>query len=193
MIKPALLLLILLTVASILKAQGMPPTDIVLDSMITNSAEQIVQKIKDHSALVLNVSSHPDQEYVAAKFFDVFKQHSIEVKAVGEDSVLQIVINDLSTRYNAMEHDSIRRIITVYFTASITTGNAVDVLQTTPGKRVDEGLRRDALYAESRQHSASHGAMPEPESSFWDDIVEPAIFVAAAATTVVLLFTVRSK
>ena len=53
--------------------------------------------------------------------------------------------------------------------------------------------RSEALSADSRQHSGSHGQIPPVPTSFWEDIAQPVVFIADAATTILLLFTVRSQ
>jgi hypothetical protein len=84
-------------------------------------------------------------------------------------------------------------VITVQLEASLVTGDIRKPLRVSP--RVDSVLcrRDDALATQSDQHSSTHGHLPAAPSSFWDDAAQPLIFVAAAITTVALLFTVRSK
>ena len=106
----------------------------------------------------------------------------------------RVVPSDVSTRYEAIEDsDSIRRIITVDVRANLIGERTM--APAAPGPYTDTVMctREEAESAQSPQHFATRGEIPPAESSFWDDVLEPVVFVAAAVATVVLLFTVRSQ
>lgn len=58
---------------------------------------------------------------------------------------------------------------------------------------VDTIARADVSRAEYPRHEAFTAALPAPQLTMWDEILEPLLVVGALATTVVLLFTVRSQ
>jgi len=53
--------------------------------------------------------------------------------------------------------------------------------------------RTDIALVELPRSELTSAPVPPPPRSFWDDVLEPVIVVASVATTLVLLFTVRSR
>ncbi|MFM8177861.1 MAG: hypothetical protein ACKOAG_01605 [Candidatus Kapaibacterium sp.] len=58
---------------------------------------------------------------------------------------------------------------------------------------VDTIARADVPLVETPRHEAFTAMVPAPQTTLWDEILEPLLVVGALATTVVLLFTVRSQ
>lgn len=174
-------------------ASEMVSTDHILDSLLKEVCNEIANQIPAIDTLSVSVSIHPDAEFVETIMLEALGGRSTVISRTSTNNLLRIVIKDMSTRYSALLADSIQRVITVSFTGILELNGVVKPLTISDRLRTDVGSRKEAAQAESQQHAASHGQMPDPERTFWDDILEPAIFVAAAATTVILLFTVRSK
>jgi hypothetical protein len=105
-----------------------------------------------------------------------------------------LIVRDLSTVYQATgDADTVVRIVTVAMDAKVSADGESCLISPAPYQRRDTCLRREAMLEQSSQLNATHGELPAEERTMWEDLLEPAIFVAAAATTVVLLFTVRSQ
>lgn len=169
------------------------PTDQILDSLLVEVCVEIANQVPTVDTLLIDVSIHPDAEFVESVLLEALSKRATVFSRTNGNNVLKIIINDMSTRYRLMEDDSVQRVITVSLKGSMELNGVVKPLIITDLLRIDVGNRREAEQADSQQHAASHGHIPDAERTFWDDILEPAIFVAAAATTVILLFTVRSK
>jgi hypothetical protein len=172
---------------------GMPPTTTsVINDMVDQSIASIFSSVGKGHAIRVMVSDHPDADWIRSIALTKAAQQSDPLSM--ENVAVRIVIRDLSTRYEMMDDaDSVRRIITCDM-AAIIDENGVERSFVPPTEQDTVlCLRQEALARESRQHKATYGDMPDMPSSFWDDVLEPAIFVAAAVVTVVLLFTVRSQ
>ncbi|MBI2794684.1 MAG: hypothetical protein HYX66_08575 [Ignavibacteria bacterium] len=174
-------------------AREIAPADQILDSLLVDVCAEIANQIPPIDTLHIDVSIHPDAEFVESVLLESLSKRTTVFSRTNGNNILKIIINDMSTRYRLVDDDSVQRVITVTLRASLELNGVVKPLNITDRSRIDVGSRREAEQADSEQHAASHGHVPDAERTFWDDILEPAIFVAVAATTVILLFTVRSK
>lgn len=144
--------------------------------------------------LNLVVAGHPDRAWLEVQAVRAIEQRTdIRIVDSTADNSLEIVAVDLSTRYNKTENaDTVERIVTVAL-EGLYKGQEQKWLS--PKKTVvrERCLRTDALREQSTQLTSSYASLPEAERSFFEEIIEPVIFVAAAVITVVLAFTIRSK
>ncbi len=174
-------------------AAEVPSTQRVITSMLQHAHGMVIDQMDDRPFRLERVD-HPDGPWLESQFLTLATRAGKEAVTSDASVVLTLVYNDVSTRYELVEHtDSIRRVITVDVTAQVARDGRVSTISTDPMQDTIVCLRQDALAAESRQHHATHGEMPDPDRTVWDDVLEPAIFVVAAVATVVLLFTVRSQ
>lgn len=144
--------------------------------------------------LRLDVVGHADAAWIAA----VIAPSLGDVATLGSSATtraLRITPIDVSTRYEAHEHaDSVHRIITVNMAAAVLDADGTQrTIPTTEQRRSSVLSRTQALALQSKQYSCSWAELPPPATSFWQDVLEPAVFVGAAIVTTVLLFTVRSQ
>jgi hypothetical protein len=142
-----------------------------------------------------HVVDHPDAAWVESILAGRAPQSDCLVRRASEQPTADVVItiNDISTRYELAESaDSVRRRVVVSLSArSQRTGAAI--ASTSMQGPLETLTRERAAALESRQHAGTHAPMPHHPTTFWEDILQPAVFIAAAATTIVLLFTVRSQ
>ena len=167
-----------------------------IDSMVTSLADTIVAK-EGGTSFSFSVSPHPDADWIAGIIGRRVQQLDGTVHKTNEppNPGIHITISDVSTRYSIVEGgDSIIREIIVRLDAYKSTPTQSGSVVVLPSlRRKDVMTRSEALSADSRQHSGSHGQIPPVPTSFWEDIAQPVVFIAAAATTILLLFTVRSQ
>ena len=166
-----------------------------IDSMVTSLADTLVAR-EGGASFSFSVSPHPDADWIAGIISRRIQQRGGTVHKTNESEHpgIHVSISDVSTRYNIVEStDSIARKIIVRLDAYGGTSSQSRILALPTLQREDVITRAEAMSGDSRQHSGSHGDMPPVPTSFWDDIAQPIVFIAAAATTVLLLFTVRSQ
>jgi hypothetical protein len=137
----------------------------------------------------IEVTDHPDRAWILSEV----RRH-IAPERIGTGGVtIRLTPRDCATFYEATESaDSVMRTIRMDVEVAIVAPNSTTAL-TVADQRRERILRTEVAAAEDLSHRWTHGEVPPPRSTFWDDVAEPAIFVAAAAVTVVLLFTVRSQ
>ena len=167
-----------------------------IDSMVTSLADTMLAS-SGGTSLSFSISAHPDAEWTAGIIRRRIQQRGGTVHRTNESQHpdIHISISDVSTRYSIVEGgDSIIREIIVRLDAYKSTPTQSGSVVVLPSlRRKDVMTRSEALSADSRQHSGSHGQIPPVPTSFWEDIAQPVVFIAAAATTILLLFTVRSQ
>lgn len=194
---------LLVCVANVSIAQPIPRSIRVITDLVekwTDDNIGIAGAADNGDTLVLDVLSHPDADWVRSIISErATTAHGrvvrSEARSVQGDvrPRLEVGIVDLSTRYQNIEAtDSILRVITVDIKVRRVDGVTTDRVIAPLSNQI-RCTRASALEAESSQHNASHGTLPPMPHSFWDDVLEPVVFIAAAAVTVILLFTIRSQ
>ncbi len=142
-----------------------------------------------------HVVDHPDAPWVESILLGRPSSDTCLARRAADAGTADVVItiNDISTRYELAESaDSVRRSVVVSLTArSQRTGRSV--VSASVGGPMETLTRERAAALESRQHAGTHAPMPDHPTTFWEDVLQPAVFIVAAATTIVLLFTVRSQ
>jgi len=166
----------------------------VVTRSMEGAIDSALRTIPAGSRIQVSVDNHPDARWLESTVMRLATEKRIVIATEQTTSEVSVVVNDLSTKYEAVgSADSIRRVVTTDVSFIVTSGGERRVVQPPAQRDVVTCLRRDALAAESAQHASTHGEMPAEERTLWDDVLEPAIFVVAAVATVVLLFTVRSQ
>ena len=184
---------LLLAGGSPLSAAEVASSQRVITDLLKKAHASVIDEMDDRP-FQLGRIEHPDGRWLESQFLTQATRAGKQAVTSDAEVVVTLVYNDVSTRYELVEQaDSIRRVITVDVDARIELDGQLSVISIEPTQVVDVCLRQDALAAESQQHQATHGEMPDPDRTVWDDVLEPAIFVVAAVATVVLLFTVRSQ
>lgn len=147
---------------------------------------------------VIDVAPHPDRAWFETMITAFAQQEQRAVFRRDTGSRHRIVLDDASTRYEVSDDpDSVVRYVTLRVREEHIGANgsvsAVGIGEPVTLVRRDVIARSHVDRLESTQHASTHGQVPERPSTFWDDIVQPVIYVGAAVVTVVLLFTVRSQ
>lgn len=168
-----------------------PTTVVVYQQLLRSVYSTIVDRFPAIPAHV-QATSHPDQLWLIQELYATYRDH--QRTATSSTDSLTLVFSNVSMRYENVESaDSIRRIITVEIGARMVRGGRSEVLSLQPVADTLVCSRSAAKAAESAQHRCTAVQMPEPPTSFWENVLEPMVFVAAAVATVLLLFTVRSQ
>lgn len=163
-----------------------------MNSLLQTSLREIVRQVQADSISV-HVATHPDADFIRVMAINAMGARVVVARPLA-NSELFITPVDVSTRYETTDAtDSLDRVISVSLTAILTENGKAKALQTQPLKERQRLHRNDALRLQSMQRASTNAQIPPMPTTFWDDVLQPAIFVAAAVTTVVLLFTVRSQ
>ncbi len=171
-----------------------------MNTLLMKSLADVVQQVSADSISV-RVAAHPDAEFIRVMAIEALGARTALARTsttvlVGTSTNADLFITpvDISTRYEATDvADSLDRVISVTLKAVLTENGHTKALQTQSVTERERLHRNDALRLQSMQRSSTYGQIPPMTTTIWDDILQPAIFVAAAVTTVVLLFTVRSQ
>lgn len=160
----------------------------LLEKLLTDIARQV-----SADSISVRVAVHPDADFIRVLAINALGTRMIMAEK-NDNADLFITPVDISTRYEETDDaDSLDRVITMTLKAVLTENGIATALQTQNIAERERLHRKDALRLQSEQRASTHGHIPPMTTTIWDDILQPAIFVAAAVTTVVLLFTVRSQ
>lgn len=175
-------------------AGDLPHTIDVIEASVRDLADTMISRcdLAPGSAVPLFVRQHPDADWIRSLMQRRFEERGIPTTSVTDQASpgVSVVIENASTRYvPSSASDSVERSIVVQLSAEC-KGRPLALAPLTHRAMM---ARQNVDAYQSRQHMATHAPLPHPESSVWDDILEPLIYVAAAAVTVVLFFTVRTQ
>ncbi len=143
----------------------------------------------------VDVVAHADAAWIATILTSAMGTTSEPTSNAASHPVVRCTPIDVGVRYEAHEHaDSVRRTIVVNIAAAVVDADGTQrVIPLAEQRRSVVLSRSQALALQSKQHSCTWAELPAPATSFWQDILEPAVFVGAAVVTTVLFFTVRSQ
>ncbi|MCX8052037.1 MAG: hypothetical protein N3B17_09130 [Chlorobi bacterium] len=153
----------------------------LLDSMVARAVSDLPCGGCD-SAVVL--------PYQSAARWLVVEKWIASGKTTTENARCTLAIADCAVRYalHPTERDSVIRTVTV------------DVRLMTPdttcrsmSQYADTLAREDIVAVELPRSELTSSPVPPPPRSLWDDLLEPVVIVASVATTLLLLFTARSR
>ena len=178
-------------------------TNIALTDSLTKSyIIKLADFLNDNKVYVVNFINNRTDEtrYIEQFLLSEFKNKGIILTSLNADSVnhnLRIIIREFKIRYTNHEQndDSLNREIFISL-SSIITDNKTGIIVQGPDvvKSYNDVIsRNDTEFIKNYEFKFTNPDVPERPGSWLRDIAQPIVFIAAAATTVVLLFTVRSK
>ncbi len=154
------------------------------------AAQQLRMQLQTKQAqtIHLSCSEHPARWLVQQNVGRVLTQAGItfDTKA----PTLHLGLADCAVRYmQASDRDSLQRIARVEIRASLQGQPLEDIIV----QSTDLVARSEVVLLENPKYEFSSSVVPPAPRSTWDDIVEPLVILAAVATSVIVLFTVRSQ
>lgn len=160
----------------------------IMDSLCASAAQRFSTALAGGSYVTdisLTVANHPASWLV--------RQHLLAAQNKahrGNVGMCTVNIVECGVLYTSLpEKDSLQRRCRVELRGIAGS----EVISPVECMYVDTIARADVSRAESPRHEAFVAALPAPQLTMWDEILEPLLVVGALATTVVLLFTVRSQ
>lgn len=177
----------------------------ILDSLCTVSVEAILREVKPkhkfiHDSLSTRLSVKPDDRagllLVSALQLKA-KEYGLHLKnSTDSNSNFLMIIHKAGAYYTLLptSSDSIVRTLSVQLRGWYKS----EMIDHKPMVYADTIKRGSITYLEQipggRQFNPFiFGEVPPVPKTFWDDILEPLVVVVALATTITLLFTVRSQ
>lgn len=188
--------LLLPTLATNVYAQNSLTNILVLDSLANRTAQLIVPALRNSIADSVTIAISPHQADYLIKDALFNKLGSGIIISEHARNKCSVSILDLSIKYsnNQNSTDSLIREAACSVNSSITTANGrILPLPEIRFKFRDTIARSSVGTLENTSLPFTQSQIPPLESSFWDEIAEPVIYVSSAALTVFLLFSVRSN
>jgi hypothetical protein len=124
----------------------------------------------------------------------VFIQNDSNKKNYKINVNIHIIESGISYKIMSSDSDSLFRNAKITIKADyLSEKNEIKAIPAIEKSCSDKIDRKDIPFIESREHNFANSPVPEPETTFFEDIAEPVIVITTAIITVVLLFTVRSN
>lgn len=150
-----------------------------IDSLVNQNA-----KIFSHKTIKVKSKYQPIIEKLA---FTLTASDSTITTTTADTYDLLILLDSVNIVYDGNTNER-----SVLIVASIFTVNGNKLTETIHPITATDNIDTDNIISlENTNYPFTLGTLIE-ESSFWDDAIEPAVYVGAAAVVIYLLFTVRS-
>ncbi len=192
-LRPRIVIIILLcTLCCAVRAWTASPTNFqIQDSLLKLAAQQVRTQLAAvrSPALRLRCSDHPARWLVEQQLRSALGEASL-VTSDSSSGFLDVGIADVAVRYASVpDRDSLLRTIHVELRCAAAGRQLSDISL----QRSDLVARSDQSLLENPGYAFCSAPLPAVQRSTWDDILEPVVVLAALATTVIVLFSVRSQ
>ncbi len=162
----------------------------IVDSLSLDAAQTLVRQLSERklSAVRLEVNEHAARWLIHQQVLRALSAAGIrnEEKA----PLLHVGIADCAVRYApATDRDSLLRQARVELRATVSEQTLDPIVR----QSSNSIARGDVGLVENPKYDFTSSSLPAQPRSTWDDLVEPLIILGALATTVIVLFTVRSQ
>ena len=174
----------------------------LIDSLAKISAKNICDYIKSYKidSIILNVPVQAEGVFLKNKIIEAAQKVNIFCFDFDNSNFrnlprLDIIINSFGVNYNIIPEvsDSLTRNISVLLTGTlICKSKELSAAPLIEFKYTDIIDRNDILGISNPDYPYTQSNVPPPEKSFFQDILEPIIFISTGIITVILFFTVRS-
>ncbi len=159
-----------------------PTNFFLLDSLSAQAVQELVSAGVCDSAAVVPTESN-------ARWL-VVEKWSAMGKTVSSFSPCTVAIADCAIRY--MLHPPSRDSIVRHARVELRLLSSAGVHRAIAEHR-DTIARSDLVSVELPRSELTASPVPPPPRTLWDDLLEPVVIVASVATTILLLFTARSR
>ena len=195
-----IILIIAFFISPELIAQTVSKNIEIMDSLFSQSASVVVADLKDNNLESIYLFINPSETdwMIKEKMLDKSKSSNIKFYNKKDSSAgqLEIWIRKIKVDYKnvADEYDLLQRKIEFKLSYAITNRSGeVSNLKEQVYNYNDTINRIEIGRIESKGLAFTQSEIPEPPSSFLEEIAEPLIVISSAAAAVILLFVVRSK
>lgn len=163
----------------------------VIDKKIDTLVNFLEEKQID--SVFIRISNEKISEYILNKIVQKANLFFLK-KARKEDTNLPILslFSKLNVEYKVLKDNYLERIIEVDISGFLENNNSI-----IPIKLNKEVIKDTVTYefVENEQSSGifPKGNLPEKSKSFFEEYIEPIVFITSGLITVIVLFTIRSK
>ncbi|GMV52610.1 MAG: hypothetical protein D8M52_04600 [Chlorobi bacterium] len=173
-----------------------PALDVISDAVhrqVQHLADSVQSFLPAGTPVRVQIARHPDSLWLESVILSVLSEKGLSFSSNANVAV-SFVIRRFGMIYAPLEPaDSVQREFSVQMQAIVSTPQTTQLFTVSEWSVRDTCSRYNAKLAESPVLSVTQAEFPIQEKTVWEEVLQPVIFVAAAVTTVVLLFTVRSN
>ncbi len=199
-VKSIFTLLVLLIFHINIFAQETKDNFSIIDSLFQQGTSDIIDFVSKQNAVKISVilNEHPASWLLLSKLEQDFSSAGILLYDEAGKDVHQLEIRLIKAGVTfeniGNTTDSLHRSITLNFSGKISNPDkAIKIFPEMSYTYTDTICREKADIVNSSEHGFARASIPPEEQTFWEEAVQPLIFVSTAAITVLLLFSVRSN
>ncbi len=172
----------------------------VIDSLLDLSAEKFVSVVEkaDNKSISIEINQHPAAWLLDSKIHKRCSDKNIKIfnKSSNGSLPLELWLEQIKIEYHITDicEDTLNRIITTKVSGKYTKSDGeIVIIPEIIYNYKDFIDKKDIDLINSKEHDFAQAQAPAEESSFWDDAVQPLLFISTTIVTIILLFTIRSK
>lgn len=164
----------------------------VIDSIFNSFYSSVALKLTEKNIDEIKIIDNPNFNYFINKLINELSYKNINVNNYSSVS-LKLDISEFEILYTESGND-FNRIININAKVFLIDKNGELNSIANLAASYKDAVKSDAIkFIENDFFPFTKGKAPETKRSFFDEVIEPVIFVGAAVLTVVLFFSVRTK
>lgn len=169
----------------------------IIDSIVNNAVAQFSNDFKNDSNfnIFLNIENNEYRNLLERNILKNYPNHSFITIADSNFLSLKPNISHIEINYNKLKNNEelCKRAITIGFSVIYNKNKKTNLIADQQYTYSDT-VRLDELEKlQTSPFKYDKTTIPEPESSFYQNIIQPLIFIGSAIITIALLFTTRSN
>ncbi len=190
-----------LTWTPVCQASDLPPENFnLIDSLCQLATQDLVKDLapSKHSNILLKLQPHPADWPLESHLIQSGNGIIWNISKTDQDSLPRLSINlhrcGVELRSAPEDEQQLLRTVEVKLSASLRLPSGqIKNLGTFEHSFSDSFARQNLSFAQNSPYEFARAAVPAESRDFFDEVLEPLVYVSAAVVTVVLLFTVRSQ
>jgi hypothetical protein len=173
----------------------------IMDSISNDCVNKLISYIIQHNELktfhleIDDLLNNGTNNIFESKIIKSLPENKVLSNIDTSKNVLSFRIEYFSVKYERYEpnQDSLYRIINLSSIVILDNGNTKNKINECKFEYRDLISRDDFDFIEKTSHPFTKAPVPERKKTFFENILQPAIYVSAVLITVIILFTVRSN
>ncbi len=168
----------------------------IIDSLINQHIEDFKPDIiaENQKCFVIGTNSSELDFLIESKLLDKLSDFTFYKTNEGKCPKLKINAINVLVNYQLIDDDEVLRNVSVEMSAIIEPKD--EPLKLIHNKKLNytDTVPKSAIgELQKSSYNFDKGTLPEEESTFYDNILQPVIFIGTAIITIAILFTVRSS
>jgi len=168
----------------------------IIDSLINEHIASIKPELLNEKKRCFNLETNLSEIdfIIESKLLEKFPEFSFHKNRENHCPKLKINTVNISVNYKLLDDDNVERVIFVKTNAIIESNEEpLKQIHNATLQHKDQIKLYEINNLQKSPYSFDKGNIPEETNSFYDNYLQPIIFIGTAIITIAILFTVRSS